>query len=117
MIMGTVSDISFLKTFTAGDPVKIKKYVGMFLNMAAPSLEQMGQYCQNSDWNSLKTTSHSLKSQMKYMGMTEAAILAQKIEDTCGNSIGLEEIPGLLSNLRSLVETATVELQEEVGRL
>lgn len=115
--MGNVSDLSFLKTFTAGDGAKIKKYVGMFLNMAGPSLTQMEQSCQAQDWSALKTTSHSLKSQMKYMGMTEAAAIAQKIEDICSNSIGLEAIPEMLSHLQNLANAAMAELQEEVNKL
>ena len=115
--MGNVSDLTFLKTFTAGDSGKVKKYVGMFLNMAGPSLTQMDQSCQSQDWKSLKTTSHSLKSQMKYMGMAEAAAVAQKIEDICGNSSGLESIPELLSRLQSLVQAAVIELQDEIDKL
>ena len=115
--MGTVTDLTFIKSFTSGDPAKIKKYVGMFLNMAGPSLIQMDQSCQSNDWKSLKTTSHSLKSQMKYMGMTEAAGVAQKIEDICGNSTGLEAIPELLTHLQGLVNAAIIELQDEVNKL
>lgn len=115
--MSKASDLTFMRTFSGGDPEKIKKYVGMFLKMAPPSLNQMDGFAQNSDWKSLKTTSHSLKSQMKYMGMTAGADLAQEIENICGEAQGIQGIPNLLTNLRAQVEQAIAELEEELGKL
>lgn len=115
--MSRASDLTFMRTFSGGDPEKIKKYVGMFIKMAAPSLSQMDQSSANSDWKSLKTTSHSLKSQMKYMGMASGAEFAQRIENICGDGAGTEEIPELLANLRTQVEQAIAELEDELSKL
>ncbi|MFM7053588.1 MAG: Hpt domain-containing protein [Bacteroidota bacterium] len=115
--MSRVSDLTFMRTFSGGDPEKIKKYVGMFIKMAAPSLIQMDECSARSDWKSLKTTSHSLKSQMKYMGMASGAEFAQRIENICGDGNGTEEIPALLVNLRTLVEQAIGELEDELSKL
>jgi HPt (histidine-containing phosphotransfer) domain-containing protein len=115
--MGTASDLTFIRTFAGGDSNKIKKYVGMFLNMASPAMDQMDLFCSQNDWKSLKTTSHSLKSQMKYMGMAKGADIAQQIENICGEGVGVEQIPDLLTSLRSEVETAVAELQEELDKL
>ncbi|MFM7176539.1 MAG: Hpt domain-containing protein [Bacteroidota bacterium] len=115
--MSRVSDLTFMRTFSGGDPEKIKKYVGMFIKMAAPSLIQMDECSARSDWKSLKTTSHSLKSQMKYMGMASGAEFAQRIENICGDGNGTEEIPALLINLRTLVEQAIGELEDELSKL
>ena len=106
-----------MRTFSGGDPEKIKKYVGMFLKMAPPSLNQMDDFSQKMDWKSLKTTSHSLKSQMKYMGMVLGAEVAQSIETICSEGQGTEEIPTLLAKLRSEVEQAIAELEDELSKL
>jgi HPt (histidine-containing phosphotransfer) domain-containing protein len=115
--MGTVSDLGFIRTFTGGDAAKIKKYVGMFLAMAKPSLDQMDHQCADSDWKSLKTTSHSLKSQMKYMGMAQAAEIAQKLETICAEGQGTDQVPHLLADLKNLVLIAIKELEEELAQL
>ncbi|MFN9595579.1 MAG: Hpt domain-containing protein [Bacteroidota bacterium] len=115
--MSRASDLTFMRTFSGGDPEKIKKYVGMFIKMAAPSLSQMDESSAKSDWKSLKTTSHSLKSQMKYMGMASGAEFAQRIENICGDGAGTEEIPELLANLRTQVEQAIAELEDELSKL
>lgn len=115
--MGTVTDLTFIKSFTSGDPAKIKKYVGMFLAMAPSSMEQMEKQLSGSDWKSLKTTSHSLKSQMKYMGMVAGADLCQNIEHICGESSGTENLPELLSKLKIIVQTGVAELESELSSL
>ena len=115
--MGVVSDLTFIKTFTGNDPVKIKKYVGMFLQMAIPALDQMDAQLAGSDWKSLKTTSHSLKSQMKYMGMTSGAELAQLIEGRAGEVKELDQLGNNLNELRSIVTTGVAELQAELDQL
>lgn len=115
--MSTASDLTFMRTFSGGDPEKIKKYVGMFLKMAPPSLNQMEEFSQKKDWKSLKTTSHSLKSQMKYMGMALGAEIAQKLENICAEESGTEEIPELLSKLHSQVALAVTELENELSKL
>ncbi|MFM7078254.1 MAG: Hpt domain-containing protein [Bacteroidota bacterium] len=115
--MGTVTDLTFIKSFTSGDAAKIKKYVGMFLSMAPGSLEQMEKQLAESDWKSMKTTSHSIKSQMKYMGMSNGAEICQNIENICSESSGTEALPELLSKLKTVVQLGVSELEAEIAAL
>lgn len=73
-----VTDLSFLKTFTNGDAVKMKKYIGMFLQGAPHMITQMDDCYSSGNWESLKVTAHSLKPQVGYMGMKQ---LEQTIKD------------------------------------
>ncbi len=75
--MSQVSDLTFLRTFTSGDAAKISKYVNMFLKAAPASLTDMEVQAANGDWKSLKTNAHSLKSQLKYMGVASGEVVAQ----------------------------------------
>jgi HPt (histidine-containing phosphotransfer) domain-containing protein len=115
--MGTVTDLTFIKSFTGGDNAKIKKYVGMFLNMAPASMEQMEKQLAESDWKSMKTTSHSIKSQMKYMGMANGAEICQSIENICAESSGTDALPELLSRLKTMVHIGISELEAEISSL
>jgi HPt (histidine-containing phosphotransfer) domain-containing protein len=115
--MGTVSDLTFLKTFASNDAAKITKYVTMFLNAAGPSLTQMKEQVAANDWKSLKTSAHSLKSQLKYMGVVSGVELAYAIESSAGESQNLDQIPDLLQKLENVVNTASDELKAELTTL
>jgi HPt (histidine-containing phosphotransfer) domain-containing protein len=115
--MEQVSDLTFLKTFTSNDSAKITKYVNMFLNAAGPSLAQMKEQVAGSDWKSLKTSAHSLKSQLKYMGVATGVELAYAIESSAGEGQNLDQIPGMLEKLEGVVNTASNELKAAIGSL
>ena len=115
--MSQLSDLTFLKTFTAGDSVKMSKYINMFLSAAPQSLVQMKQQIEASDWKALKTAAHSLKTQLKYMGIASAVETAYAIEQNCGEMKDLDKIPDLMKNLDESTLTAISELQEALGKL
>ena len=115
--MSQVSDLSFLKTFTSGDAAKISKYVNMFLKAAPASLSEMEQQVANGDWKSLKTNAHSLKSQLKYMGVASGEAVAQDIERCAGDQIDLEAIPGKIGQLSQITLAACEELKVELAKL
>lgn len=115
--MSAQVDLTFLKSFTAGDPAKMSKYINMFLKGAEPSLVQMKSQSGESDWTSLKTTSHSLKSQLKYMGVGKGVELAYAIESSCGENRDLDKIPQTLAELEVVVQEACQELRDELSKL
>lgn len=115
--MSKQSDLTFLKSFTAGDSSKIVKYVTMFLNATPNSLSQMKQQMDAADWKGLRTTAHSMKSQLKYMGMANAEQLAISIEKIAAEENGVEQIPGLYTKLVDITNIASGELREEIASL
>ena len=115
--MGQFADLSFLKTFTSNDSAKITKYVNMFLNGAMPSIDQMKQQVGAADWKSLKTTAHSLKSQLKYMGVAAGVEKAFFIENSAGEGQNLDKIPDTLASLEEIVIGASAELRDELTKL
>ena len=115
--MSQLSDLTFLRTFTGGDPVKMTKYINMFLSAAPQSLMQIRQQAEASDWKALKTSSHSLKTQLKYMGVASAVDVAFNIEQNCAELKDLEQIPDLVTALEEKTSTAVNELKEAVSKL
>ena len=115
--MSQLSDLTFLRTFTGGDPVKMSKYINMFLSAAPQSLAQIRQQTDASDWKGLKTSSHSLKTQLKYMGVNSAVDIAFNIEQNCAELKDLDQIPGLVAALEEKTTTAVNELREAVSKL
>ena len=112
-----LSNLSFLKSFAANDAAKISKYVNMFLTGAPQMLEQMKSQLQASDWKGLRTTVHSLKSQVKYMGIASAEELAITIEKHAAEETNLSALPEMVSRLESITNEACTELRDELTRL
>jgi HPt (histidine-containing phosphotransfer) domain-containing protein len=113
----SLADLTFLRTFTSGDPAKMTKYINMFLGMAPQSLTQMRQQLEASDLKALRTSAHSLKTQLKYMGITQAVDLAYTIEQRSGDGTQPETLPALVSELETLTNQAITELKEAVSKL
>lgn len=115
--MGTVTDLTFLKTFAANDKAKITKYVNMFVNAAEPSLTQMRAQIEAGDWSGLKTAAHSLKSQLKYMGVSSGVEVAYAIESGAGTGDHPEQMPEMLAKLETIVRQAVTELNDALNTL
>jgi HPt (histidine-containing phosphotransfer) domain-containing protein len=115
--MSNLCNLAFLKNFTANDPLKIKKYVGMFLASAPQSIQNMQSQVAAEDWKSLRTTAHSLKSQVKYMGISIAEELAVFIEKSAAEGTDLNQLPAKISELESITSIASAELQQEIDKL
>ncbi len=112
-----LTDLTFLKTFSSNDPVKIAKYVNLYLKAAAPAMEQMKSQASAGDWKSLKTSAHSMKTQLKYMGIATGVDLALFIETSAGEGTNLHEIPAKLTQLEEIVTRSAAELREALAAL
>ncbi len=110
-------DLSFLKSFTGGDSAKMKKYISMFTGTAPAMIEKIKTDCSSGDWPALKTSSHSIKSQLKYMGADSAQAIAYEIEQLSAKPDNTESLPALVEKLSSLCGSVVAELNEELEKL
>lgn len=74
-------DLSFLEKFTKGDKKKMKRYIGMYLNIAPGTFDKMEQNIMDHDWEQLRINAHSLKPQADYMGIPELKNVLIQIEN------------------------------------
>lgn len=115
--MSNLSDLTFLRSFTTSDAAKMTKYINMFLSGAPQILSQMKQQVEAADWKALKTSAHSLKTQLKYMGVASAVDLAFAIEQQSGELKDLDQLPELVTRLNGETQLAMAELREEITKL
>ncbi len=106
-----VTDMQFLKQFTGGNPEKMAKYIGMFLDNGPKLLANVNKALEEKDYASLKIAAHSLKPQLSYMGVKEDVSHIFLIEQTAGESAHFERLPSLVANLNLLCEKAFAELK------
>src|SRR5687767_13097061 len=104
--MNKQTDLTFLKTFTAGDTGKMSKYINMFLSGAPQLLTQVREQSDAADWKGLKTTAHSLKTQLKYMGVNAGVDHAFSIEQKSGEQKDLDQVPALVTQLEEVTNQA-----------
>ena len=107
-------DLTFLNTFTSGNPEKIKKYILMFLNYCPGQLILMREQLNTSNYDGLRGTAHSLKPQITYMGILDGEPLVKKIESIAASKTEVNILPELLNNFQKVCEQAIVELKEEI---
>ena len=108
-------NLTFLNTFTGGNPEKIKKYVLMFINHCPGQLTAMKDQLSNQNYDGLRGTAHALKPQITYMGILGGEELIKKIESMAGTKTDVEKLPELLSNFDTLCQQAIVDLKGEIG--
>jgi HPt (histidine-containing phosphotransfer) domain-containing protein len=74
-------DLSFLKKFTKDDPIKMKRYISLYLDVAPKTFEEMQLNVQSGDWEQLRISAHSLKPQVDFMGISTLKEELIKIEE------------------------------------
>ena len=70
----------FLHELTSGNRERMLKYVGMYLDSARNSLVKMEAALAANDREALRRAVHTLKPQLKMVGLEPVAVLAQSIE-------------------------------------
>jgi HPt (histidine-containing phosphotransfer) domain-containing protein len=112
-----VTNLDFLKTFTKGDAAKMKKYIEMYLDTAKQKMEVMNQSLSTKDFESLKVAAHTMKSQARYMGISNVEANIVSIEHACSEQQNLDKLPDLVKEVCSVLSQSTVELAETIKTL
>ncbi len=106
-----VTDMEFLRTFTGGNPEKIKKYIGMFLQNGPVLLDTVKQSLKEKNFPAIKIAAHSLKPQLSYMGVKEEISNIFLIEQTAGEAVHVDRLLPLVQKLEKVCEKAFEELK------
>jgi HPt (histidine-containing phosphotransfer) domain-containing protein len=109
--------LDFLQSFTNNDPGKMVKYIRMFLQSAPTAIDTMRKQLQTGDMINLRTTAHSLKPQLGYMGIDSLREQILRIEEYAGEHKKPDEIARLIEEVDYGCKLAFEELQDLVGKL
>ncbi len=72
--------LDFLEQLTGGNQARIRKYLGLYLESASASLPKMEAALAANDRDALRRAVHTIKPQLRMIGLAETAELAQEIE-------------------------------------
>ena len=110
--MESLTDLTFLQTFTGGNKEKIIKYVNLFLNACPEQIEKMKARLAEQDYPGLRAAAHSLKPQVIYMGMKKGEDMIKRIEQMAGEQKDVDQLPALLSEFDQTCSVAMEELKK-----
>lgn len=115
--MDEIIDLSFLKSFSGGSSEKMNKYINMFLQHAPVLVNAMEENLAKQDWPSLRSSAHSLKPQISYMGIKQAEELIKSIEYNAGEKTNLDILPAQIDTLKEILSKAYPELKKATGNI
>jgi len=107
----TVTDLTYLEKFCKGDPLRMKKYFGMFLAAVPGFREKLLTALESANHAEIASQIHGFKAKWIMMGMHEAKILSDTIEKQCREGINLNEVTSNVMTLLRQIEMAISELQ------
>jgi HPt (histidine-containing phosphotransfer) domain-containing protein len=112
-----VTDISFLETFTSGNREKMTRYIRMFLDAAPGAISLMRTQLEAGEFRQLKTTAHSIKPQLSYMGIASLKEKILRIEEYAETGEKKEELSKLIEEVDHTCKIAFRELEDLIGKM
>ena len=103
-------DLTFLKKFTKDDPVKMKRYITLYLDVAPKTFEEMERNLQNGDWEQLRINAHSLKPQAEFMGIATLKEELMNIEEAVKQN-QTQELDVLFETTRRISDESEIVLK------
>ena len=111
---GSVIDDTFLNSFTGGKPEKMKKYLCLFKENAPLMMEKIYQGILNEEHEEIKIGAHSLKSQLRYLGVPEEVSGVFTLEDMGRHTESLDKIKKQYKQLRKVFVKTLEEVEERI---
>lgn len=100
--------LAFLEQLTGGNPARMRKYIGLYLDSAAAALPNIEAALALADRDALRRAVHTLKPQLRMIGLSDTADLAQLVETQALEGINPATLPvkveQLMADIRRSVD-------------
>jgi len=107
----SVLDLTYLNEFCEGNPIRIKKYIDIFLESAPILIEKLNGSISDMDPSTIANQIHGFKTKWLMMGMKEAGEVATKIELECRKEqANSQMVERELHKLLNIIKIAIQEL-------
>ncbi len=110
-------DDTFLQSFTGGNADKMKKYLNLFIDNAPKMMEKIYQGMQQKQHEDIKIGAHSLKSQLRYLGVAEEVSGIYTLEQMGTNKKDFDLILSQYKQLRKVFIQTLEEAQQRVRNI
>lgn len=93
-------NLARLRELMGGDAEMAGRFVDLFREEAPRQLDELQNQLEQEEWIALSNTAHALKSQCRYLGLSELAALAEVIERGAESAPFTSRLPLRLQQLR-----------------
>ncbi len=108
---GEYSDLNYLYEITEGDEVRSRRHLDLFFTKIPASIIDLKDHLSKDDYEKIRITAHSMKSQLHSLGVIEGLEKAELIEQYCREKSNFEKVPGLIDRLSLVCEKAIDEIR------
>lgn len=112
-----ITDLKYLQKVSGGDTRIIKLAIGKFLENTPEMLSQLDQLVGTQTHLELSRVAHKLKSSVATMGMDSVKEIAATIEHLAREEEKLDQLPGLVKDMRKYVELGFTELRQQLAQI
>jgi PAS domain S-box-containing protein len=107
-------DLSMVQSVSGGDEGFIRKMVALFIETVPQNVQDLKNAMQEENWEQVGKTAHKLKSTIDSMGIKSIRQEIRTVEANARQKEALQDIPGLVSNIDSVIRETIEQLQTEV---
>jgi signal transduction histidine kinase/DNA-binding response OmpR family regulator len=109
----TLTDLKTINTIANNNPLKIKKFIQLFLDNAPLLLKQIEDSLLTNNYEQIKLSAHSLKSQLNYMGVTEEHSKVFALEKAAIDLNSQPQLPEMVAQFSKVCHQVFDELKSK----
>ena len=110
-------DLANLEEMLGGDKEAVFQMVKIFLQATPESLGELVRNYEKNDMNGVSKLAHKLKSSVDIFCIDEIKADIRKLENNTREQINMDEVPGLVEKIDSILSSAIEQVKEEKIRL
>ena len=110
-------DLVNLEEMLGGDKEAVFQMVKIFLQATPESLSELVRSYEKNDMNGVSKLAHKLKSSVDIFCIDEIKADIRKLENNTREQINMDEVPGLVEKIDSILSAAIEQVKEEKIRL
>jgi CheY-like chemotaxis protein/HPt (histidine-containing phosphotransfer) domain-containing protein/anti-sigma regulatory factor (Ser/Thr protein kinase) len=107
-------DLSMVQSVSGGDEGFIRKMVALFIETVPQNVQDLKNAMDAENWEQVGKTAHKLKSTIDSMGIKTIRQDIRTVEANARQKEALQDIPGLVGNIDSVIRECIGQLQAEV---
>ena len=112
-----ITDLDYLRDISTGDDQMVIEMIEVFLEGYSEALSEMHELNENENWEELRARAHKFKPNLAYMGISKGTEKILELEEQAKNNDPSINISTTLTELSSICEEASNELQLELQKL
>jgi signal transduction histidine kinase/HPt (histidine-containing phosphotransfer) domain-containing protein len=113
----TYTDLSYLTELSGGEPDLVKAAVEKFVDSTPEMLDRLNEHLASQNYKELARAAHKLKSSVAFMGIESIREAIVRVEVVSKSDGPKSELPGLVQQIRSVVQASYRELQDKVASM